>query len=217
MKLTAKHYLILLLAGFVIATGILTYKLISESQRAEALEASKRIYEKDMKALILENDRLNDSITKVKKQRAQEIALRDQKIENLLENIDEILQAIPQNEAHVDSLPQEEIEKLHKRYYPNEQTAKADAVKKAQRVEVLEVAIQKQGAVISEQAVQINSLKQQVTDSELQNALWKKNYQLLNTQYEAEKASKPKDKTLAWILRMIAAGAVGFVVGSLAN
>ena len=90
------------------------------------------------------------------------------------------------------------------------------AIKNAQRVQVLEVAVKQQGIAITEIQLLVSDLKQQLQDSELQIDLWEKNYDLLKTQYEAEKAKKPKDKTFTWILRCIGVAAVGFVVGVVA-
>lgn len=67
------------------------------------------------------------------------------------------------------------------------------AIKNAQKVEVLEVALRQQGIAISEFKLQVEDLKKQVKASEQQNDLWEKNYNLLNTQFEAEKAKKPKN------------------------
>lgn len=88
-----------------------------------------------------------------------------------------------------------------------------EAIKAKQRVTFLKVAIQQQRIVISEFKQQVSDLKQQVKDSDLQNELWEENYDRLKVQFEAEKAKKPQDKTLIWVLRCIGVGAVGFVVG----
>lgn len=212
-----RYYLLIALAFFAIAFGISAYKLIQVSQRAEALETANDIYEKDLSSLQREKEQLSDSIAKVKADRFKEIELRDRKIANLVSSIDEILETLPQKEKAVDSMPEEEVDQLHRKYYPNKQTAKKDAVKKAERVEVLEVAIKQQTIVISEQAVQITDLKQQVRDTELQNDLAQEINRNLQTQLEAEKAKKPKKNTLRWILRCLGVGAAGYVIGNLAK
>jgi outer membrane murein-binding lipoprotein Lpp len=214
MKLSVTHWLIIAVAILALATGVSTYKLIQVSERAESLEAATKIYEKDFEDLQQEKYSLIDSIEKIKKNRAKEIEARDQKISDLLVNIDGILATIPKKEKEVDSMAPYEVEKLHDKYYPNPATAKADAVKKAQRVEVLEVAITQQGIVISEQAGQISSFKQQLSDSELQNDLQQELNQNLQTQLEAEKAKKPKNNTLLWVLRCIGALGAGYFAGN---
>lgn len=94
---------------------------------------------------------------------------------------------------------------------------KKEAIKNAQKVEVLGSKLQAQGRIVMEQDRLIEDQNKKITAQSLAIQLWEKNYKLLQTQYEAEKAKKPKDKTFIWILRCIGVAAVGFVVGSLAN
>lgn len=93
---------------------------------------------------------------------------------------------------------------------------KKEAIKNAQKVEVLESKIQAQGRIVLEQDRLIEDQKEKITAQSLTIQLWEKNYNLLQAQYEAEKAKKPKDKTFIWILRCIGVAAVSFAVGVVA-
>ena len=88
------------------------------------------------------------------------------------------------------------------------------AIKNAQRVEVLEVAIKAQGAVISKLQIQVNELKEIVQLQESENALLEKNIDILQTQLKAEKTKKPKFSTWEKIGTGAAAFLLGFFVGS---
>ena len=90
-----------------------------------------------------------------------------------------------------------------------------EAIKAKQRVQKLESALQVQGLIISEYKIQVKDLKESGGHLSAELDLWKKNYDLLKTQFDAEIAKKPKDKTFTWILRCIAVAAVGYVAGSL--
>ena len=59
----------------------------------------------------------------------------------------------------------------------------------------------------------VKGLEQNVQDRTTQASLLERSIQLWKTQYESEKAKKPEDNTLAWILRCLSAAAVGFVIG----
>lgn len=82
-------------------------------------------------------------------------------------------------------------------------------------MEKLESALQAQHLVIEEYKLQVADLKELVENLEQQNSLLTQNYDLLKVQLEVEKAKKPKDKTLTWILGLIAAATGGYVIGSL--
>ncbi|WP_179670499.1 hypothetical protein [Salinimicrobium sediminis] len=84
-----------------------------------------------------------------------------------------------------------------------------EAIKNAQRVQVLEVAVRQQGIAIAEFQLQVADLEDQVKASEQQNDLWEKNYNLLHTQFEAEKAKKPKNT----VWEKIGIGAGAFLIG----
>lgn len=90
-----------------------------------------------------------------------------------------------------------------------------EAIKTRQRVQKLEIAVRQQGLAIAEFKMQVEDLHLQLADAMAQTNLWKKNYDLLNTRLDSEKAKKPGDNTLIWILRCIGAAAVGFVAGDL--
>jgi len=79
----------------------------------------------------------------------------------------------------------------------------------------LESALQARGVVILEFQEQVRDLNKQLLDEVQDSALWKKNYNLMRTMYEAEKAKKPKDHTWVWLLRCTGVAAVAFIAGSL--
>lgn len=91
------------------------------------------------------------------------------------------------------------------------------AIKNAQRIEVLEVAIQAQGTVISKLQIQVTELKEIVLLQESENDLLEKSNDILQTQLEAEKTKKPKFST--WEKLGIGAGAflLGFFVSSISG
>jgi hypothetical protein len=90
-----------------------------------------------------------------------------------------------------------------------------EAIRNAQRVESLKVDLRSSEVIILSQIELVSNLKNEVSDKEMIVALTNKNYAILQTQYEAEKARKPRSNWFVWVLATIAAFGSGFVVGSI--
>ena len=120
MKLSLIHYLAGAVVILAIISGISTYKLIQEQERNTALEASVKIHEKHSEDLLQQNFDLIDLIDLQKKARAEVIEKRDQKIDNVLANFEQLLNTIPENEKAVDNMRDtDSIYQLFTRYHPD--------------------------------------------------------------------------------------------------
>ncbi|SOC79810.1 hypothetical protein SAMN06296241_1347 [Salinimicrobium sediminis] len=119
MKLTFQHYLIVAVLILLTSTGLSTYRLIQEQERNTALEASVEILEKNNEDFLQKNFDLIDSLKVQKKERVKAIEKRDQKIEDILTYVDQILKKTP-NEKAVDNMRDaDSINQLFSRYYPD--------------------------------------------------------------------------------------------------
>ncbi len=123
MKLPTQKWLFIL--GFLVlllfgAVGILTYKLINEQERSQALEAAVEIMETDFEAMIQENIWISDSLQAAKEERDKIIASRGAKIEDLLAHIDSLLNSTSSYEKDIDSMRDlDSIRDLFSKYYPD--------------------------------------------------------------------------------------------------
>ena len=120
MKLSTQHYLIMAVIFLTAATGISTYRLIQEQERNTALKSAVEIHEKNAEDLLQQNFDLIDLIDLQKKARAEVIEKRDQKIDQVLTNVEQILNTIPENEKAVDNMRNtDSIYRLFTKYYPD--------------------------------------------------------------------------------------------------
>ena len=90
-----------------------------------------------------------------------------------------------------------------------------EAVRNKQRVESLTSDLIAMGIVTSKYKTAVDNLQKDLNDKELVISLWKKNYDILEAQFESEKARKPKSNWFVWVLATIAAFGSGFVMGSI--
>lgn len=125
-NLTLQKWL-LILAGVILlltaVTGVLGYSLYLEQERSETLEASLELFEKDNKALQLENFRIIDSLEAEKVKVSTRILSRDHKIDDLLVYVDSLLKT-PPNEANIDTMRDlDSIAHLFSKYYPDKSRA----------------------------------------------------------------------------------------------
>ena len=88
-----------------------------------------------------------------------------------------------------------------------------EAIKNAQRVEVLSSQLHTQGLIISEYEILTGNLQSKVSSQALSLKLWEKNYSLLETRLKAEQ--KKKQGLFEKILIGIGVFSAGYLVGSL--
>lgn len=74
-----------------------------------------------------------------------------------------------------------------------------------------------QGLMIDNLKQQISTLSSKILNQQQQISLLQSTNEILVTQLEAERAKDPKSGFWKWIWKVLAAGAAGFVVGSLSN
>ena len=65
-----------------------------------------------------------------------------------------------------------------------------EAVRNKQRVESLSIDLRAMGLVVSKYKTAVDNLQKDLNDKELVIALWKKNYNILQAQYDALKSQK---------------------------